>query len=68
MPFDRKSYVAGYRRGLVKARSELRQAERRIDEELAEIHDEVREARHQVERLRQLDAIEDGDWHDLALH
>jgi hypothetical protein len=71
MPFDRRSYLAGYRRGLQTARRELRQAERRIDEQVAEVRDELGAARRQLERLHRIDAALDadaGDWHELALH
>jgi hypothetical protein len=71
MPVDRRSYLAGYRRGLQTARRELRQAERLIDEELSELHDQVDTTRHQLERLHRIDAALDADegtWHELALH
>jgi hypothetical protein len=71
MAFDRRSYIAGYRRGLQMARRELRQAERKIDDEIVDIRAGLCEARRQVERLHRIDdAIEagEGDWHDMALH
>jgi hypothetical protein len=69
MAFDRRSYLAGYRRGLQMARRELRQAERRFDDELADVRDELCATRHEVERRRLLDVPLEADERDhVALH